>query len=63
MKKTLMLLAIAASMLMTTGCGAKKRVKSLEEELTRCRQKKAELSEADQAMHDQYFATADTQVD
>lgn len=45
MKKVLLLAVLAVSMTMTTGCAHKKRVQALEEELLRCKERRAQLSE------------------
>jgi hypothetical protein len=60
MKKVLLLVMLSMTMSVTTGCGAKKRVKALEEELARCRQKKAQLSEAEQAQTGFEVASAES---
>ena len=46
MRKFMLFVMVASTVTMTTGCAHKKRVKMLEEEITRCRQRKAELSDA-----------------
>ena len=60
MKKVMLLLMLSMTMSVTTGCAAKKRVKALEEELSRCRQKKAQLSEAAQPASQYEVASAET---
>ena len=60
MKKALLLAVMSASLMSTTGCAAKKRVKALEAELARCKAMNLQLKRGELTKEQEYELASST---